>query len=176
MQFCDESSPDTCPFNDLSSKEIAEVVKIIKASKEFGPVIEFSVVRKQEPKKKLWNSGNNAAKERIAYAAVYDISNNVLSEVLVSLKSNRIISIKKQIGKQTLMTDYDYKTSEFLCQNDERVKKGYLRRGLNVSNAAFDHWSNGASSIIEYPGRRIVKAIGLYQDSDTRYELEFTAI
>lgn len=166
LRYCDESIE--CPFDDLSTKEIENVIKIIKKSKSFSSEIEFPIVRKQEPKKKLWNSGDPTAKKRIAYVAVYDVRRNLLSEVLVSLSNQRIISIKGLQNSLPPMTGSDHSVAEEVLRRDPRVIRAYERRGLNVSYAAFDIWAFGAQKIGNVAGRRRVKLVANYQDPKTK--------
>lgn len=168
LRYCDESTSSECPFNDLSTKEIENVIRIIKKSKSFSSDVAFPIVRKQEPKKKLWNSGDITAKKRIAYVAVFDLGRNLLSEVLVSLSNQRIISIKGLQDSIAPMISTDYSVAEEVLKSDPRIKRAYERRGLNVTYAAFDIWAFGAQTIGNVPGRRRVKLVANYQDPETR--------
>lgn len=156
------------PFNDLSSEEIENVIKIIKKSKSFNSELQFPIVRKQEPKKRLWNSGDNAAKQRNAYAAVFDMGRNLLSEVLVSLSSQRIISVKSRKDSVAPITNYEYDMATEVLQNDSRITRAYERRGLNASYAAFDLWAFGAQTDGNVIGRRRLRLVANYKDPETK--------
>lgn len=169
LRYCDTKLPlNQCPYNDLSAKEIENVIKIIKGSKKFSAKINFPIVRNQEPKKKLWNSGDSAARERIAYAAVYDLSSNRLSEVLVSLQRQTVISVKERKDSIPAITEYEQTTAKELLRNDPRIMRAYERRGLNISNAAFDIWAYGVQKEGNVVGRRRVKFVANYKDPVTR--------
>lgn len=144
------------------------MVTIIKQSKKFTSKLNFPIVRNQEPKKKLWNSGDNAAKERIAYAAVYDLDNNHFSEVLVSLKTQSVISVRERKDRIPPMTVYEQTTAKKILQKDPRIIQAYERRGLNVSNAAFDIWAFGVQKEGNVIGRRRVKLVANYKDPHAR--------
>lgn len=168
LRYCDASLSNECPFNDLSVEEIENVIKIIKKSKSFSSKLGFPIVRKQEPKKKLWNSGDTTAKQRIAYAAVYDLGRSLLSEVLVSLSSQRIISVKSRKDCVAPKTSYEFTIAKEILKKDPRIKRAYERRGLNATNAAFDIWAFGAQEDGNVIGRRRVKLVANYQDPETK--------
>lgn len=144
------------------------MVKIIKESKKFGSNLSLPIVRNQEPKKKFWNSGDNTAKERIAYAAVYDLDKSCSFEVLVSLKTNRILSVQERKDSVPPMTTYEYTLATDLLRKDPRIKQAYERRGLNISNAAFDIWAYGLQKDDNVIGRRRVKLVANYRDPIAR--------
>lgn len=168
LRYCDQSSANECPFNDLSAVEIENVIEIIKKSKSFSSQLLFPIVRQQEPKKKLWNSGDKAAKQRIAYAAVFDLSSNMLSEVSISLSKQSIISVKSRKDSVPVLTRNDYETAYEVLRKDPRIKQAYERRGLNASYAGLDIWAYGAHTINNGIGRRPVKLIANYKDPATR--------
>lgn len=151
--------------------EIENVIKIIKKTKSFSSRLQFPIVRQQEPKKKLWNLGDPTAKRRIAYAAVYDVDRNILSEVLVSLSSQRVISIQSRKDSVAPITSYEQNIAKEVLRNDPRIKRAYERRGLNASQAAFDIWAFGAEGAQKGGnslGRRRVKLVANYQDPETK--------
>lgn len=124
-------------------------------------------MRKQEPKKKLWNSGDKAAQERVAYVVVYDLGRSLLSELFVSLSNQRIISHTTRTDSVGPMTSSDYSVAEEVLNKDPRIRQAYERRGLNVSNAAFDIWAYGAQKIGNVNGRRRVKVVFDYKEPST---------
>lgn len=168
LRYCDPSDPKKCPFNDLSADEIRNVMKIVQESGKFGAKLHFSIVRQKEPKKKLWNSGNVDAMERKAYVAVFDLDQNLLSEVLVSLTKQRVISVTPRPNSVGPVTPYEYETATKVLENDSRIKLAYARRGLNVSNAAFDIWAFGSDVLNNVVGRRRVELVFNYKDPATK--------
>lgn len=169
LRYCPESSSnEECPFNDLSAAELANVIKIIKKSKLFSSELNFPIVRKQEPKKKIWNSGAPAARERIAYAAVQDLGKNRLSEVLVSLRSQRVISVDRRKVSVTPLTQYEIETAQKIFSTDANIKRAYERRGLNGSYAASHEWVFGAFGNGKVNGRRLVKSVPYYNEPGTK--------
>lgn len=166
IRYCEESSTKKCPFDDLSPKEITDTIKIIKQSNSFSSKILFPIVRKQEPKKKEWNSGGQAAKERVAYAAVLDVGRDVLSEVLISLSSRRIISKKDSLQSVAAITKVEYDSAAEILRSDRRIINAYERRGLNMSYASFDIWAFGATGNVG--GKRLIRVVPDYKDSETK--------
>ncbi|KAJ6635451.1 Primary amine oxidase [Pseudolycoriella hygida] len=168
-RYCNNSSVVECPFSDLSVTEIEDVIQIIKKSQKFSSEIQFTIVRQQVPDKSLWNSGDKASRQRIAYAAVYDLRKNYLLQVLVSLSSKSVVSVKKSKDSIPPLTKYEITTGEEILSKDSRIKEAYERRGLNATYAAFIMWAFGAQEEGNAIGRRRVRPIAYYKDPETKY-------
>jgi Cu2+-containing amine oxidase len=84
---CGESN---CPFDDLSAAEIKLVMEIIQSTGAFPPSIKYPIIRTQEPKKAEWLAGT-AFDQRLAYAALFNTDNNILTEVIIDLKTQNIL-------------------------------------------------------------------------------------
>ncbi|KAJ6635453.1 Primary amine oxidase, partial [Pseudolycoriella hygida] len=169
LRYCDESLRFQCPFDDLSKDEIECVVDIIKTWNSFSSELIFAVIRNQEPNKKLWNLGDKAARERKAYAAVYDSDRRHLLEIIVSLDTKRVLSVKKSRDSIPPMTSSDYSIAKEVLQKDPRVIRAFERRGLNVTYASFDIWAFGAHEEGNVEGRRRVRLVTNYKDPSTKY-------
>lgn len=144
-------------------------MEIVRNSKRLGTNLQFSIVRQQEPKKKLWNAGDRATLERIAYAAVYDMGSNLLWELVISLTRKTVISAMKRPDQVPPITEYEYSIARELAAADSRVIFAYEVRGLNASYAKFDVWpfgSQGPNGNI--PGRRRVMNLCNYADPETK--------
>lgn len=165
MRYCGKPSSEPCPFNDLSVAENENVIRIIKKSKKFTSKVEFPIVRKQEPTKEHWNQWDDHSHQRIAYAAVYD--SNVLSEVLVDLTKESIISVESRKDTVPPLTRHEDNVAQIIL-NDTRVKEAYLRRGLDLNYARFTTWSFTELPDETVDGRRRVRTVPYYQEPDTR--------
>lgn len=139
---------------------------MIKNDRRFSAKLEFILIRKQEPKKKLWNSGAEAAFERMAYAAIFDRKTNRLYEVSISLTKQRIVSVAYRPNSIPPISSYEYELAAEIALADRRVIYAYESRGLNASNIRIDTWAFEAQR--NTPGRRQVRIIFNYKDETNK--------
>jgi len=154
-------------FDDLSANEIKQVVKLIKDSGKFSDEVRFPVVRTQEPKKSDWLLGQNTD-QRIAYAAIFDFKKTMMTEVLVDLKNNKIISTKDLPNIRPPIVTDEYILARKIIREDPRWQEAIKRRGLDPNDVTVDLWAPGLLGPAETkPDQRLIRGIA-FMKKDTK--------
>ncbi|KAJ6635454.1 hypothetical protein Bhyg_14040 [Pseudolycoriella hygida] len=166
-RYCDESDDFKCPFDDLSKDELEKGISLIRNSGLFSPDIQWPIVRKQEPDKKLWNSGHWTGRKRMMFAAVFDLRNHTLYEVKICLTTGKIESVEEKEEMIPPIMKSDYEIANEVALGDPRIAKAFERRGLNLSHAHFDMWAVGEHVPGSNKGQRRVKLVANYKPPGT---------
>lgn len=147
------------PFDDLSADEIKNVIHIIKDSGKFDSDIRFPVIRQKEPAKALWLKGE-ANDHRQAYAAIFDFKKSLMTEIVVDLKSEKILSTKDLPGIKPPVLIEEYERARKLVLSNEEWKKAILSRGLKIEDVLVDVWAPGLMRAAELkPGQRLLRGV-----------------
>ncbi|MCC6278721.1 MAG: primary-amine oxidase [Oligoflexia bacterium] len=148
------------PFDDLSSKEIELAIQIVRDSKKFGAEIRFPVIRRQEPSKLDWVSGK-AHDFRRAYLAIFDFKKSLMTELVVDLKTKKILSTKVLPGLTPPVLIEEYSRAREIVKADSRWQKAMKDRGIeNLDDVWVDLWAPGLLSPEEKkPGQRILRGL-----------------
>lgn len=147
------------PFDDLSADEIAAAVKIVRDSGQFSEDVRFPVVKRQEPKKAAWLAGQ-ANDQRQAYLAIFDFKSSVMSEVVVDLKTKKLISNSQMPGIKPPVLAEEYGRARELARADERWRSAMKKRGFDPEKVFLDPWAPGLMSKEEMkPGQRLIRVV-----------------
>lgn len=148
------------PFDDLNSDEVKKVVTIIKKSGKFNDDVRFPVVKTKEPSKSEWLSGK-AAKQRQAYAAIFDFKKSLMTEVIIDLNTSTILSTKDlpNIKPPVLIEEYD--RARAIIRADIGWQKAVKKRGIeNTDDVFVDMWAPGLMDKEEQkPGQRLLRGV-----------------
>lgn len=147
------------PFDDLNADEIKKVIQIIKDSGKFDADVRYPVIKQKEPAKALWLKGE-AHEHRQAYAAIFDFKKSLMTEVIVDLNSNKIISTKDLPGIKPPVLIEEYERARKLILVNEDWKKAILARNLKIEDVLVDVWAPGLMSKLEQkPGQRLLRGV-----------------
>ena len=95
------------PLDPLTANEIKKVVLILKSSKTITGRIFFNVINLKEPPKKevlAYKPGSTFRRE--AFASFYVDSTAGMTEAVVDLNTEKVVSIKKLYHASTVVTKY----------------------------------------------------------------------
>lgn len=147
------------PFDDLDSSEIKKVIKLIKESGKYNDDIRFPVIKQKEPAKAQWLKGE-ANDHRQAYAAIFDFKKSLMTEIIVDLKNDKILSSKDLPGIKPPVLIEEYERARKLVLVNEDWKKAILSRGLKIEDVLVDIWAPGLMSKAEQkPGQRLLRGV-----------------
>lgn len=147
------------PFDDLDADEVKNVIKIIKSSGKFDNDIRFPVIKQNPPAKAAWLKGD-VKDYRQAYAAIFDYKKSMMTEIIVDLKSEKILSTKDLPGIKPPVLIEEYERARKLVLANEDWKKAILSRGLKIEDVLVDIWAPGLMSPAEQkPGQRLLRGV-----------------
>ena len=155
-------------FDDLSAQEIKQVVNLIQNSGKFSDDIRYPIVRMQEPRKQDWLKNPNAD-TRHAYAAIFDFKKSMMSEVILDLRTNKILSIKELPNIKPPVLVEEYARARAIITKDPLWQSAVKRRGItDLNDVIVDMWAPGLLSEKEVkPGQRLLRGI-TYMNKNTK--------
>ncbi len=154
-------------FDDLDEAEMKQAITLIKTSGKFSDEIRFPVLRTEEPRKSMWLSGQ-ATGERKAYAAVYDTKKGLMTEVVVDLKNQKVLSQKDLPGISPPVLVEEYERARQIVKADERWQNAIKKRGLALEDVLVDLWAPGLMTDAESKaGQRLLRGV-TYMNKSTK--------
>jgi primary-amine oxidase len=133
------------PLDPLSASEIERAASVVSAGKPLGPRESFVTITLDEPAKpaSLVFDPTNPP-ERRAFVVVYDKDAKLVSEVVVSLDREAVVSVTPVPDRFPMFLIDDYAAIEALVLADPRWQEALLRRGItDFSLAMIDIWPSG---------------------------------
>ncbi len=153
------------PVDALSKAEIREAVRVVEAAPQFAPGAFFPLVTLREPSKAEvlgWTPGS--AFRREALVQVFERAANRLSEVVVDLRGERVVSWTAKPGRQPGVYLSEWTDAADAIRADARWRAAIQARNLLPKDIYIDIWAPGASSVPSAPaGARLLRGIAFYQ-------------
>ena len=153
------------PVDALSEAEIREAVREVEAAPEFVPGAYFPLVTLHEPRKAdvlAWTPGS--AFRREALVQVFEREANKLSEVVVDLRQDRVVSWTEKPGRQPGIHLSEWTDAADAIRADARWRAAIRARDLQPRDVFIDIWAPGSSSVPDAPaGARLLRGLAFYQ-------------
>jgi primary-amine oxidase len=157
------------PLDPLTESEISNAVKIIRASANVPKVVLFStVVLNEPPKSEIMHFKPGANFRREAFAVIFDREKNKTFEVLVNLRTNKILFWKEIPGAQPLVFQEEYQVLPDIVKADPRWQEAMRKRGItDFSKVAVDGWAVGQIDP-KFTGR-LLRGLSYYKEDFANY-------
>ncbi len=154
------------PLDPLSASELAEAKAVAVASPKFPAGAFFPTVTLNEPPKgevNAWSPGKPFRRE--AFLNVFDRSSNRLFEVVVDLRTDKVVSWVQRAGLQPPVFATEYADVDRLVRADPRWRKAMHDRGIAPNDVYLDAgWAVGRLSVPGVAaGTRLLRALSFYQ-------------
>ena len=155
------------PVDALSGAEIRDAVRAVEAASQFPPGAYFPLVTLHEPPKAEvldWTPGS--AFRREALVQVFERAANRLSEVVVDLRHDRVVSWTALPGRQPGVYLSEWTDAADVIRADARWRAAIRARNLQPKDIFIDIWAPGSSSVpAAPPGARLLRGLAFYQGS-----------
>jgi primary-amine oxidase len=156
------------PLEPLTAVEISSAVATVKAAKGLRDGIFFPYVALNEPPKTevlAWKPGADIRRE--AFLVVFDREANSMSEAVVDLKNNALVSWTPRPGVQpnVMLSEFD----EFppVVRADPRWRAAMTKRGLDPDKLWVDLWAAGPMSPSEKKsGLRLLRGLAYLSEGN----------
>jgi primary-amine oxidase len=163
------ASAQTSPVDPLTTAEIKQAIAVVEASPNFRAGAYFPLVKLREPPKAetlAWTPG--AAFRREAQVQVFERGANKLSEVVVDLRTNSVVSWTVKPARQPGVYQSEWIDSVDAIRADTRWRDAIRARGLQPKDIYIDIWAPGESDVPGAPaGARLLRGIAFYQGTLT---------
>jgi primary-amine oxidase len=154
------------PLDPLSTAEIDQAVGVIEADGRFPAGGSFPIVTLQEPTKAqvaAWSPGQSSFVRR-AFANVYSPTTNRAIEVVVDLRTAKVVSWTPRSNVQPAVYLTEYDIGDEIVRADSRFKKAMRDRGLDPKDVYLDLWAPGDHPDPPVdPAARILRAIPFFR-------------
>ncbi|MEM3950766.1 primary-amine oxidase, partial [Saccharolobus sp.] len=136
------------PFDPLNEDEVTKAAVIVKNYFK-SKAVKFFSISLDEPKKEEylnWKRNMHAKIDRRALVKLYNLEERKVYEVIISLSSNSIISLKNIEGVFPPITLDEFGECEKAVRNDKRVQEALKKRGIfpqDLNLLMVDCWAPG---------------------------------
>ncbi len=123
------------PLDPLTPDEMKKAVDILKTNNALSGAAYFNIINLKEPPKKevlAWQPGTPFRRE--AFVSFYDYAKPGMTEAVIDLNKNTLISIKQIPNVIGMGLDADSLAAEKIVRNDANWAAALKRRGLDLSN------------------------------------------
>jgi primary-amine oxidase len=145
------------PLAPLTPNEIAQVVKIIKASPLFNEMTRFEVIELLEPDKarvRALKPGERLPRE--ARANIFSAGRIGVVRLKVSIDQKRIMSSEELPDQRPMIQLEQFLAIENMVRSDARFAAACARRGItDMSKVCVDPWSAGSFGLPDEEGRHL---------------------
>jgi primary-amine oxidase len=156
---------DRGPLDPLTEAEMVSAFEVIEAHQRFPAGAFFpSVLLKEPPKGEVlgWSPGQSFRRE--AFVNVYDRDANRLFEVVVDLRTERVVSWVERTGAQPPVFLTEFEEADAVVRADARWRRAIRDRGLRPNDVYLDVWAPGSVLVPNAPpGTRLLRAISFFQ-------------
>ncbi|ORX52443.1 hypothetical protein DM01DRAFT_1336811 [Hesseltinella vesiculosa] len=157
------------PLTPLSPQEIKQASAVVSDARKTDPTFyNFVVVTLVDPPKDKvlaqigWIDAEPLALERQAFVMLRDRPSGLAHEIVVSLKTNQIVSWKKVEGVQPSIHVSEALIGEKIMRKDPRVIAEVAKHGItDMSKIYIDSWPVGYHKTIK--GRRLMQGLVYYR-------------
>jgi len=149
----------THPLAPLSAEEISAASAIVKREKDLGPDARFVFIQLHEPPKEVLRAGGEAPRE--AFVLLRDRGRLGVTEAVVSLTDDRVVSYDHREGVQAPITFEEFMACEDVVRGDPGWQEAMRKRGVeDFSLAMIDPWASSYTGPDDDPGtRRIARPL-----------------
>jgi primary-amine oxidase len=159
------AAAQSSPVDALSEAEIQEAVGVVGAAPQFVSGAYFPLVTLREPPKAellAWTPGSVFRRE--ALVQVFERAANRLSEVVVDLRQDRVVSWTVKPGRQPGVYLSEWTDAADAIRADPRWRAAIRARNLQPRDVYIDIWAPGSSSVPGAPaGARLLRGVAFYQ-------------
>ncbi len=149
------------PLDPLTATEIESAIKIVRTAKTLPEGTFFPQVALSEPPKDVvrsWKPG--IAVPRRAGLVVYDRGTNVMSEAIVDIGAEKLVSWTPRPGAQPNAMLEEFDKFPAVVKADEGWRAAMKKRGLDPDKLWVDLWAAGPMSPSEKKtGHRLLRAL-----------------
>jgi primary-amine oxidase len=159
------AAAQSSPVDALSEAEIRDAIGVVEAASQFPPGAYFPLVTLHEPPKAeqlAWTPGS--AFRREALVQVFERAANRLSEVVVDLRQDRVVSWTVKPGRQPGVYLSEWTDAAAAIRADGRWRAAIRARNLQPRDVYIDIWAPGASQVPSAPaGARLLRGLAFYR-------------
>jgi primary-amine oxidase len=130
-----QPSATAYPLDPLTANEITKVVQILKQTKTITSHDLFNVINLKEPPKKevlAYKPGNTFRRE--AFASFYDYAKNGVTEAIVDLNSEKVISVKNIPNVTGMGLSSDDSLSNEIVRKDPAWINALKKRNISIDS------------------------------------------
>ena len=153
------------PLDPLSTAEIDQAVEVVEGDARFPAGGAFSIVTLQEPTKAqvaAWSPGQTFV--RRAFASVYAPTTNRAVEVVVDLRTAKVVTWTPRSGVQPAIYLSEYDIGDAIVRADARFRKAMRDRGIEPDDVYLDMWAPGDHPDAPAdPAARLMRAIPFFR-------------
>ena len=141
------------PLDPLDATEIGAATSILKAHVELAATEHFVTITLAEPPKPAnLDFSSVAAPDRRAFVVTYDRAQKLISEAIISLTSQTVVSRTPVPGRFPSFVMEELFTIEDVVRSDPRWQEAVRKRGFtDFSLAMIDPWPSGYVSDADHP-------------------------
>jgi primary-amine oxidase len=155
-------------LQDLTSDEIREAVRLLRAERGLAETARFARVELLEPPKELFLTRPAAEIERLAFAVLYDKASRQTFEAVVSLDAGAVREWRSVPGVQPPYIGEEYGPVEEAIKASPLFREAMARRGVvDMALVQVDPWSAGYYGAEAEIGRRLTRAYAWVRQSPT---------
>lgn len=156
------ASPPRHPLAPLHPEEMQRVVALITADPRIPALIRFVYVTLEEPpKEQVLGPAGAGDLERLALAVVYDRTQRLPLEVVVSLSLDTVRSVTPRPGMHPAILREEFQADAAAVKDDARWQAAMQRRGIRDFDLVEVHpWPAGNPGLaVDLEQRRIARAV-----------------
>ncbi|WP_183572291.1 primary-amine oxidase [Mucilaginibacter sp. X5P1] len=125
----------TYPLDPLTAKEMQRVVQILKDSKTTTGKDIFNIINlKEPPKREVLAYKPGAPFRREAFTSFYDYSKNGVTEAVVDLNINKVISVKNIPNVIGMGLEADSAVASEIVRKDKNWVAALKKRGISIDS------------------------------------------
>ena len=151
----------THPLAPLRADEVRRATEIAKQDQGLGPTARFVFITLREPPKAevmAWDGDTEL--ERLASVLIWERSEHLAYEGVVSLTDDAVVSWEPRPGVQPPIMFEEFTACEDLVKQDTRFQEALAKRGVtDMDLVMVDPWAAGYETAAEDPSRRLVRPI-----------------
>lgn len=148
------------PLDALASSEIEAAAQIVRQHRSAPRDLSFTFIALQEPDKQAFLSANGADLGRRAEVGIYSRKQNRLYEVVVDLRTRKVITWRHIPGAQPIYLADDDKVLREILAKDTAWQAALISRGLRDDDSiSVTGLSIGNEGQSKAPGARMLMAL-----------------
>ncbi|GAA4939657.1 primary-amine oxidase [Actinomycetospora succinea] len=141
------------PLEPLSGDEIREAARVLRDRRGLADTARFVFVTLHEPSKQAL--AGNARLAREAEIVLYERSERMVYEAVVSLTDGEVVAFESRPGVQSPVTGEEFFACEDIVRADPRWQEAMRRRGVtDLDLAMVDPWASSWTGPEDDPARR----------------------
>lgn len=141
------------PLDPLTADEIERAARTVADAGPLPDTMKFVTITLDEPEKPACLVFDTTEPpDRRAFVVLYDRAQHLLSEAIVDLATDRLVSVEAVPGRMPVFIDSDLMAAEQVIRADPRWREALRRRGIDDPDLAMiDVWPSGYTGPADDP-------------------------